>query len=434
MFNLLSKVSLSSWDEAWYGVISKNIVKSGNFLSLTFNNKPFYDHPPFAFWLQAISMKLFGISEFSVRLPSFILGLGTIFVLYLLGKNLFSKTAGFFSGLALLTAPWFLTRSLSGNLDIPLTFFFVLSFYFGIKAREDYKFLNYLAVSLAFLFLIKSLVPFTILPVVIYILWRKVKIKQLILPIILFLIITAPWFVVNMINNPDLIHRYLSIGYPGNKTSAGFIQNIFLTKTYLHNGIGNIFIYGFLALVSGLLFLRKRYFPLAVFIATFLFPFTFSNKGHIWHLIPLYPFWILSFFGILEIILNKLKIKGVFRFLTMSVIFILILFSQIKRNWYEIINVPTYISDLEILSTKSREYNYPLLLDDDAVPEVLFYSGKDSVERTYGRGDLRNKFNQANQFLLITRDWRLDEESIMSNEYTVITKDRDKVLILKNED
>ena len=118
----------------------------------------------------------------------------------------------------------------------------------------------------------------------------------------------------------------------------------------------------------------------------------------------------------------------------MSVIFILILFSQIKRNWYEIINVPTYISDLEILSTKSREYNYPLLLDDDAVPEVLFYSGKDSVERTYGRGDLRNKFNQANQFLLITRDWRLDEESIMSNEYTVITKDRDKVLILKNED
>ena len=202
----------------------------------------------------------------------------------------------------------------------------------------------------------------------------------------------------------------------------------------MHNGIGNIFIYGFLALVSGLLFFRKKYFPLAIFIATFLFPFTFSNKGHIWHLIPLYPFWILSFFGILEIILNKLKIKGVFRFLTMSVIFILILFSQIKRNWYEIINVPTYISDLEILSTKSREFNYPLLLDVDAVPEVLFYSDKDSVERTYGRGDLRNKFNQANQFLLITRDWRLDEESIMSNEYTVITKDRDKVLILKNED
>ena len=135
MFNFLSKISLSSWDEAWYGVISRNILKTGDFINLLYNDHPFFDHPPFVFWLQATSLKIFGESEFSVRFPSFLLGLATVYIVYLLGRELFSKSAGFFAGFALFTAPWFLTRSFSGNLDIPLTFLFTLSFYFLMHCK-----------------------------------------------------------------------------------------------------------------------------------------------------------------------------------------------------------------------------------------------------------------------------------------------------------
>jgi len=88
------------------------------------------------------------------------------------------------------------------------------------------------------------------------------------------------------------------------------------------------------------------------------------------------------------------------------------------------------ISDINILSTKSKEYNLPLYLDDDAVPEAIFYSGKDRVERIMGRDGIRMTFNSQKEFLLITRDWRLTEEKINAKEYTLIAKDRDKILIL----
>jgi len=39
-------------------------------------------------------------------------------------------------------------------------------------------------------------------------------------------------------------------------------------------------------------------------------------------------------------------------------------------------------------------------------------------------------FNSQKEFLLITRDWRLTEEKINAKEYTLIAKDRDKILIL----
>ena len=83
-FYKLSAVSLSSWDEAWYGVIARNIYLKGDLLNLSFNGRAFYDHPPFGFWLQDIAYKIFGISDFSVRFPSAILGFLTIIVLYLL--------------------------------------------------------------------------------------------------------------------------------------------------------------------------------------------------------------------------------------------------------------------------------------------------------------------------------------------------------------
>lgn len=427
MFNFLSKISLNSWDEAWYGVISKNIYNTGDFINLIFNNKPFYDHPPFVFWVQSISMKFFGINEFAVRFPSFLFGLGAMLTLYLLGKELFSKSAGFFAGIALMTAPWFLARSISGNLDIPLTFLFILSFLLAIKSAKNDKYLIPLSFSLSFLFLTKSVVPFTILPALIFILWKKINTRSLLAPVIIFISVTAPWFLINQINHPDLIQRYLSIGYPGLKTSTSIFENILLTKMYLHNGIGNWFIYGFLAIPLGLLINHKKYLPITIFIAVFLLPFSFSNKGHIWHLIPLYPFWILSFFGIVDFFFKKYK------FVVMAILFFLISWIQIKRNWYEIISAPPYTTDVEILSTKSKEYDYPLYLDDDSVPEAVFYSDKKVVERTYGRSDIRNKFDQPGIFLLITRAWRLEEEKVDPSEYKLIAKDSDMVLILKEK-
>lgn len=430
-FYKLNAVSLSSWDEAWYGVIARNIYLKGDLLNLVYNNRPFYDHPPFGFWLQNISFHIFGINDFSVRFFAALLGFFTLIVVYLLGKEIFGKLVGFFSAIALASSPWFLYRARSGNLDIPLTFLFVLSFYFIIKASKNIKYLYPLGISLAFLFLTKSLVPFTIIPVLLFVLWKKIHLKDVFLPFLLFLAIVLPWFVVNQINNPELFSKYLAIGYPGTDIKSSIWENIELTKTYLHNGIGIWFWYGGLSLILGFIFYRIKFLPILLFISVFLFPFMFSSKGHIWHLIPVHPFWILALFGFLELVLQKTKLAKILKFLVFLIIFVLLSFNQIKRNWYEIINVYSYKTDIAILSEESAKFNEDLYLDDDAIPETIFYSGKERVNRITGRGGIRNLFDNKDKTLLITRDWRLIEENINPNEYTLILKDRDKVLILK---
>ena len=44
-FYRLDYQTLTSWDEAWYGSISRNMVKSGDFINMTWNGRPYYDHP-----------------------------------------------------------------------------------------------------------------------------------------------------------------------------------------------------------------------------------------------------------------------------------------------------------------------------------------------------------------------------------------------------
>src|SRR3990172_4861421 len=77
-FYRLDYSTLASWDEAWYASIARDMASTGNFMQMMWNGKPFYDHPPMGFWLIAISYRLFGISEFSTRFPSALLGVFSI--------------------------------------------------------------------------------------------------------------------------------------------------------------------------------------------------------------------------------------------------------------------------------------------------------------------------------------------------------------------
>src|SRR3989344_2226941 len=48
----------------------------------------FHDHPPLFFLVQNIFFRIFGDSLFAARLPSVLAGLGSIYLVYLIGKKL----------------------------------------------------------------------------------------------------------------------------------------------------------------------------------------------------------------------------------------------------------------------------------------------------------------------------------------------------------
>ncbi|MDN5873688.1 MAG: glycosyltransferase family 39 protein, partial [Sinobacteraceae bacterium] len=57
-------------DEGAFSQATLEMVHSGNYLTTTLNGAPRYDKPILIYWLQAASVKVFGVHEFAFRLPS----------------------------------------------------------------------------------------------------------------------------------------------------------------------------------------------------------------------------------------------------------------------------------------------------------------------------------------------------------------------------
>lgn len=453
-FYKLDYLSLVSWDEAWYAEIARNILKTGDLFNLRWNEMAYYDHPPVGFWLISLGEILFGYSEFGVRFASAMIGFLTLFLVYFLGKEMFNRTVGFCSAVALSSSFWFLFRARSGNLDVFLTFFFVLAIFTAVKAVNQKKWLIPFAVSFALLILTKTGIPFTIIPALILIFWgSKYKRNDYLKGVGIVSLMGGIWLISQFLTNQSFLDRYLQIGLPGVKAETSFVDNFNLAKTYLHDGIGRWFWLGiiglFLSLTCGIFSRQKKWFIFPVFFVSFFTPFIFSPKGHIWHLIPLHPFMILSFFAaaywvceqVLKITnLNQFKIIYVSRHLVISAAIVggalYIALGQLKAAWVQFIDQSRYISDEQILSKEAGKAEGKFFIDDDFGPTAVWYSEKqvsqirdDDVSRLFNK---QGVFTQVGKFVLITKQYRLDDQGIAKDRYKILKSDRDKILVISD--
>lgn len=439
-FYNLDNLSLVNWDEAWYASISRSILERGNIFILWWNGNIYSDHPPAGFWVISLFQLIFGANEFGTRAGSAVFALIGVLLTYLLGRELFSKTVGFTSALALSSTYWYIYRGRSGNLDIFLTVFFIAAFYFAVKSAKNARFLIPFSFSLGFLILTKSVIPLTILPALFIIFYgSKLRLEDLKKPVLIFFLVTLPWIIAQRFFSPYGLTKYFLIGAPGVGQETEYLRNFKQIKEYLHFGVGKWFWPGVLGVFGGLISFNRGLLAISVFCLSFFTPFALSEKGQIWHLIPLYPFMILGFFGLWEHI-GKLAIEKIFKkyrkvlraVLSLSLIGFCLYFSwiQIKRSWYEFIDIPGYISDEAILSKKAGTFPYDFYIDGaDFTPVAVFYSHKD-VNKLW-EGGLAPLFESGKKFVLITHQWRLDKFDIPKDGYEIIAADRDKILVIK---
>lgn len=83
----LGHVHLFDWDEVNFAESSREMIITGDYSRVMVGFKPFWEKPPFFFWLQAASMKLFGINEYAARFPNAIFGIITLLTLFYIGKK-----------------------------------------------------------------------------------------------------------------------------------------------------------------------------------------------------------------------------------------------------------------------------------------------------------------------------------------------------------
>jgi 4-amino-4-deoxy-L-arabinose transferase-like glycosyltransferase len=96
----LGHVHLFDWDEANFAEASREMLVRHNWLQVTIDYQPFYQKPPLFFWLQALSMKAFGVNEFAARFVNALCGIAILAAVFAVGSRLFGVMFGFLWALA----------------------------------------------------------------------------------------------------------------------------------------------------------------------------------------------------------------------------------------------------------------------------------------------------------------------------------------------
>lgn len=129
--------SLLDWDEINFAESAREMLESGDYTSVQVNYQPFYEKPPVFMWLQAASMRIFGVGERSARLPNALLGTLYLLTLYAVGTRWVSPGFGLLWALLLWATLLPHAYFKSGIIDPLFNYEILLSIFFGVGACTD---------------------------------------------------------------------------------------------------------------------------------------------------------------------------------------------------------------------------------------------------------------------------------------------------------
>jgi 4-amino-4-deoxy-L-arabinose transferase-like glycosyltransferase len=93
-YPFLGQVHLFDWDEINFAEAAREMLVTGDYLTVQINFQPFWEKPPLFIWMQALSMKIFGINEFAARFPNAVCGSLTLLFLFHAGSRLKDSITG----------------------------------------------------------------------------------------------------------------------------------------------------------------------------------------------------------------------------------------------------------------------------------------------------------------------------------------------------
>ena len=96
----LGRLHLFDWDEINFAEAAREMLVTGDYRRVQIGFQPFAEKPPLFMWVQASSMRIFGVGEFAARLPNAIVGIITLVGIYLLGRRLVDRRFGLWWALA----------------------------------------------------------------------------------------------------------------------------------------------------------------------------------------------------------------------------------------------------------------------------------------------------------------------------------------------
>jgi 4-amino-4-deoxy-L-arabinose transferase-like glycosyltransferase len=133
----LGSSQLFDWDEINFSESAREMLVSGDYLTVQINFQPFWEKPPIFMWLQVLSFQLFGTftenawtsMEFAARFPNALVGIATLLILFRIGKKHVSATFGHLWAFSYLAAMTPHVYASSGIIDPLFNLFIFLGIY-----------------------------------------------------------------------------------------------------------------------------------------------------------------------------------------------------------------------------------------------------------------------------------------------------------------
>jgi len=267
-FGTIGQRDLFDPDEGRYAGIPAAMVDTGDWLTPRLNDFKYFEKPVLQYWGTAVAFKVFGKSNATARLWTALLGFSAALFAMLIAFRLYGTRAAIYAFLLCISYLMVVAFGHFLTLDMALSAFLVMGIGSLVIAQSslptERQTRNWMLVgwaALALATLTKGLVAI-VLPaatVVVYSLWQRDwnlwTRLHLFKGLILFLLITAPWFIAVSLSNPTFaefffinehFNRYMSDAHNREGPIYYFIPFLLLgVCPWLFTSLRSLFLPGF---------------------------------------------------------------------------------------------------------------------------------------------------------------------------------------------
>lgn len=233
--------------EARYGGIAKRMAEMNDWITPWFDiGVPFWGKPPLSFWMSALGIKLFGLNEFAVRVPHFIMALFVVIICYDWAKR--SLINPFYVLAILTTSLLFMVSSGAVMTDMALCLGSTLSFrgfwlaLYGAesdKKREQWLFF----IGLSLMLLAKGPIGWilVLLPISLWAIYcGAIKATWQGLPwikgFILAIVVAMPWYLIAEQHTPGFLNYFFVGEHWQRFTVSGWNGDLYGNAHATHRG------------------------------------------------------------------------------------------------------------------------------------------------------------------------------------------------------
>jgi 4-amino-4-deoxy-L-arabinose transferase-like glycosyltransferase len=207
-------------DEARYAEIAREMYVTGDWITPRYNGYKYFEKPPLQMWATSVVFEIFGVGNWQARLWSALTGFLTIVFVGITSTKLFNSRVGWLSSIILASSPMWIIAGHLSSLDIALSSFLaaaLCSLLLSQHSENSNTQRNWVWLCWAFMALAvlsKGLIGI-VLPSLVLIFycisiwdWKILNQIRIISGSLIFLIITAPWFVLVSIKNPEFLEFF----------------------------------------------------------------------------------------------------------------------------------------------------------------------------------------------------------------------------------